>query len=110
MGFVEDQLGKTVNVFKITESLNDRGDVTKATSSTISAVAEIQVMTGDEREVRAGILKTSDAIGFFTPDENVAIGDEVSYQDVTYVIVGLFKEQIGTTGVYQEAHLKHKLE
>lgn len=102
---LSDILGKTVNVYKITESLNDFGDVTKATSSTISAVAEIQKMSGDEREVRAGILKTGDAIGFFAPSENITIGDEVEYQSDKFNIVGLFKEQIGTTEVFQEVQL-----
>lgn len=109
MGDIEDQLGKTVEVYKITESLNDRGDVTKATPSTVNAVCEIQTMTGSEREVRTGVLRTGDAIGFFAPSENVVIGDEVSYQSVTYLVVEIFKEQIGTTGVFQEAHLQRIL-
>ena len=95
-----------MSVYKIAESLNDRGDVTKSTVSTLSVVCEIQVMSGNEREVRAGILKTGDAIGFFRPSDNIAIGDEVEYQNNTYVVVGLFLEQLGTVPVYQEAHLQ----
>lgn len=110
MGDLEDQLGKTVNVYKITESLNDYGDVTKGTSSTVSVVGELQVMTGDERLVRAGVLQTKDAIGFFSPNENIVEGDEIAYQGTTYTVIGLFKEQVGTTPVFLEAHLKNVVE
>lgn len=103
---IETMVGKTANVYKITETLNDQGDVTKGTSSTVSALCEIQVMSGDESEVRSGILKPLDAIGFFKPSDAVAIGDEVSYQNNLYEVVGLFKEQIGTVEVFHEAHLK----
>jgi len=103
---IETMVGKTANVYKITETLNERGDVTKATTSTVSAVCEIQVMSGDEQEVRSGILRPLDAIGFFKPSDSVVIGDEVSYQSVTYNVVGLFKEQVGTVEVFHEAHLK----
>ena len=106
MGEISDVLGKTVNVYKITETLNDYGDVTKATSSTLTVVAEIQVMTGDERLVRAGILKIGDANGFFPPTADIKIGDEVEYQGNKYIIVSLFKEQIGSSEVYQETHLQ----
>ncbi len=99
-------VGKTANVYKITENLNDQGDVTKATASTVSAICEIQVMSGDESEVRSGILKPLDAIGFFKPTDDVTIGDEVSYQNNLYEVVGLFKEQVGTVEVFHEAHLK----
>jgi hypothetical protein len=66
-------------------------------------------MSGDESEVRSGILQPLDAIGFFKPTDAVVIGDEVSYQDNLYEIVGLFKEQIGTVEVFHEAHLKRIL-
>jgi hypothetical protein len=100
------QIGKTIDVYKITETLNDYGDVTKATSSTTSAVCEVQVMTGDENIVRAGILNAGDAIGFFRPSDNVVKGDEISYQNELYEVVGVMKEQIGTIEVFHEAHLK----
>jgi len=103
---IETMVGKTASVYKITETLNDRGDVTKATSSTVSAVCEIQVMSGDESEVRSGILQPQDAIAFFKPTDAVTIGDEVSYQGNKWEVVGLFKEQLGTLEVFHEAHLK----
>jgi hypothetical protein len=106
---IETMVGKTANVYRITESLNERGDVTKATASTVSALCEIQVMSGDESEVRSGILQPQDAIGFFKPSDAVAIGDIVDYQSIQFEIVGLFKEQIGTVEVFHEAHLKRLL-
>lgn len=111
MGELSDQLGKTVNVYTITETMNEYGDVTKSRSGTTAVVCEIQPLTGSESIVRAGVLKTGDAMGFFAPDETAAIiGNEVSYQDNTYTITGVFKEQIGTTGVYIEAHLQLNVE
>ena len=106
MAEIDTMVGKTASVYKITESLNERGDVTKATASTVNALCEIQVMTGDESEVRSGILQPLDAIGFFKPVDGVVIGDEVNYQENTYEVVGLFREQIGTVEVFHEAHLK----
>jgi hypothetical protein len=106
MADIETMVGKTASVYKITETLNDRGDVTKATASTVNAVCEIQVMSGDESEVRSGILKPLDAIGFFKPADGVVIGDEVRYQNNLYEVVGLFTEQIGTVAVFDEVHLK----
>jgi hypothetical protein len=106
---LDTMVGKTANVYVITETMNERGDVTKATSSTTSAVCEIQVLSGDEREVRSGVLQPLDAIGFFKPSDNVQIGDEVSYQSNLYEVVGLFKEQLGTVEVFHAAHLKRIL-
>jgi len=103
---IETLFGKTVNVYKITENINDRGDVTKSTASTISAVCEIQILSGDETEVRSGILKPNDAIGFFKSTENISIGDEIEYQNDKYLVIGLYKEQFDSDEVFQEAHLK----
>src|SRR4030042_1965061 len=97
---LSDVLGKTVNVYTITETLNDWGDVTKGTSATTSIVCEIQVMTGDESIVRSGVLMPNDAIAFFKPGSTINIGDELAYQSKTWEIVGLFKEQIGDTVVF----------
>jgi len=110
MSEISDLFGKTVEVYKISETLNDRGDVTKATSSTVTTVAEIQVMRGDESEVRAGILQPGDAIGFFDPTLDLEIGDEVSYDGATYRIVGLIKEKLDNTEKFWEAHLKKIVE
>jgi len=106
MSDINDLLEKSVTIYKITETYNDRGDVTKATSSTISTKAEIQIMSGDEREVRAGILKVEDAIGIFKPDEDLEIGDEVVYDGTKYIVVGKFKESLGTTPSHIEVHLQ----
>ena len=109
MGEIETMIGKTATVYTITESLNERGDVTKATTGTTNAVCEIQVMSGDESEVRSGILKPMDAIGFFKPSDNVVISDEVIYQGNKYTVVGLFKEQLGTVEVFHETHLERQI-
>lgn len=106
---IETMVGKTATVYQVSETLNEWGDVTKATVGTTNAVCEIQVMSGDESEIRSGILQPLDAIGFFKPSDNVQISDEVVYQGGTYVTVGLFKEQLGTVEVFHEAHLKRIL-
>lgn len=107
---IDTIIGKTVTVYKIAESLNDRGDVTKSTVSTANIVCEIQVLRGDEAEVRSGILKPLDAIAFFKPTDSIEIGDEVVYQGAKYIVVGLYKEQLGSVEVYQEAHLSRIIE
>lgn len=106
MSDLTTMMGKTVNVYTITETLNDQGDVSRARASTTSAVCEIQEMSGDEREVRSGVLKQKDAIGFFKPSDSVKEGDEVDYNSNTYLVVGRFRETIGTINVMDEIHLK----
>jgi len=109
MAEIETMIGKTATVYTITETLNERGDVTKGTSGTASVVCEIQVMSGDESEIRSGILQPLDAIGFFKPSDNLDISNEVIYQSNKYIVVGLFKEQLGTVEVFHEAHLKREI-
>lgn len=109
MGNIIDQLGKTVSVYKITESLNDYGDVTKSTLTTTLTVAEIQPLNGNESEVRVGVLKTGDAIGFFSPSENIERGDEVSYQGTIYTVSGIILDQIGSSEILKEVQLKNTM-
>ena len=105
MGDFEDITSKTATLYTITETLNERGDLTKATSATTVATCDIQIMSGDEREVRSGILKPEDAIGFFSTATTIAKGDEVNFNNINYLVIGLYKESLDTQG-FQEVHLQ----
>lgn len=106
----DDIVGNTANVYTVDESTNDYGDVTRTKTGTTEVTCEIQIMSGEDREVRHGILKPMDAIGFFKPDVSIEIGDIVGYGGEDYKVIGLFTEGLGTVSVFQEAHLSKILE
>ena len=71
--------------------------------------AEIQIMSGDEAEVKAGILDVGDAIGFFEADVDISKGDKVVYNNETWRVIGVYPEKLGTVTIYKEVHLKKEV-
>lgn len=112
MGDIENLLNESVELITVTYGWNDRGDPTKS-KSTASVDARIQEMTGNESIVRSGILSPGDAIGFFATATTLTIGDEVNYNNKSWEITGVFKENetIGSDTIgFQETHLKKIIE
>ena len=102
------ELGKSITLRKVSITFNDYGD-TEETYTDVSTTAEIQIMKGDEAIVKAGILDVGDAIAFLKPDEDVSIGDRIIWNDETWEVIGIVDENLGTTSLFKEVHLKKKV-
>jgi hypothetical protein len=102
-------IGKDLNLRRISVTRNKYGDSTN-TYVTSLIRCEVQIMTGEEAIVRAGVLKTGDAIGFFKPADDVKLHDEIEYMGKVWEIYDLFPETINGQVVFVEGHCKKKIE
>lgn len=103
-----NKYGESLTYKAVSETYNDRGDATETTSDSI-VTAAVQVMSGDEEIVKAGILEVGDAIAFFEPTTTVNLGDRILYQNTWYDIVGVITERQGSTNEFIEARLKKRI-
>lgn len=96
--------GKTLYVYSISNSLNDRGDST-TTKTQYSIDGVVQVITAEDDEVREGILSPMDIICFFDETETniskLVSGNQIYYDTRYYRI----KEVIAEIG-HVEVHAK----
>ena len=98
-------LGKTLSIYDVTESSgNEEGDSTKSTTSfTIDGI--VQTMTGEEDEVKFGLLQTGDITVWISDTETnvskIKNGNRFLYEGAVYTI----KNVINEVGQY-EVHAK----
>jgi hypothetical protein len=105
---IDTILGKKVLIKRPHVTFNERGDANKTFSAT-EDLAEIQELSGDESVVRAGVLETGDALGFFRAATDIRIGDIVEYGNKEWRVIGIVNERIGDTIVFKEVHLSKEL-
>ena len=111
-GGTVNMIGENVTVRSAAKTYNDYGDATSPTNTDTTVKAIIQIMDASDDEVREGVLRVGDAIGFFKHSDYDYIKKEddtdkqVYHQSVWYEITGLINEPISGNKIFCEAILK----
>lgn len=87
---IVDDLGESFTLSGVSRTFNDRGDATEAyTAYAMNGV--VQVMTGDEEEVKEGIVDKEDIVIFIDENEtNITSIKKDDYITISTLVSGIF--------------------
>jgi CTP synthase (UTP-ammonia lyase) len=89
------EIGVSVTVIEITNSLNDWGDATETETEHTGSTASLQFMDGSDDEVKEGIMDFGDIQAFFDEEDTNAAylsnGNKLKYNNNKYKIYNVIQ-------------------